>query len=82
MSAEFDEKAQAEITKFLEAENAKAQMQSTIHEFTGRCWDKCISNASSSRLDGTERACLQNCVNRDYRTVDNNEKDGVPACLA
>ncbi|KAJ1915434.1 Mitochondrial import inner membrane translocase subunit tim8 [Mycoemilia scoparia] len=65
-SPDFDQKTQEELKKFLDAENAKAQMQSTIHEFTGRCWDKCIKSATSNnnKIDSTEKACLENCVNR------------------
>ncbi|KAI8320341.1 hypothetical protein GQ54DRAFT_221886 [Martensiomyces pterosporus] len=64
MSANFDEATQKELAAFVEQESAKAQMQSTIHEFTGRCWDTCISSAKSNQLDSRESSCLENCVGR------------------
>ncbi|PWA00334.1 hypothetical protein BB558_003606 [Smittium angustum] len=59
-----DPQMQKELQKFVETEQAKAQMQSTIHEFTSRCWEKCISNSKSGTLDKSESSCLENCVNR------------------
>ncbi|KAJ2057349.1 Mitochondrial import inner membrane translocase subunit tim8 [Coemansia sp. S146] len=60
----FDQATQQELKKFVEQETQKAQMQQTIHEFTGRCWESCITQAKSNQLDSKESACLQNCVNR------------------
>ncbi|KAJ1654983.1 Mitochondrial import inner membrane translocase subunit tim8, partial [Coemansia sp. RSA 25] len=60
----FDQATQLELKKFVEQETQKAQMQQTIHEFTGRCWESCIAQTKSNQLDSKETACLQNCVNR------------------
>ncbi|KAJ2771105.1 Mitochondrial import inner membrane translocase subunit tim8, partial [Coemansia nantahalensis] len=60
----FDEATQRELQAFVEQESAKAKLQSTVHEFTGRCWDLCIRDTKTNQLDGRETACLQNCVGR------------------
>ena len=60
---EFDEATQKELGKFLESENARMRLQSSIHTFTDLCWDKCISKISN-KIDRSEEACLTNCVER------------------
>ncbi|KAJ2852357.1 Mitochondrial import inner membrane translocase subunit tim8, partial [Coemansia erecta] len=54
MSANYDEATQRELQTFVEQETAKAQMQNTIHEFTNRCWESCITSAKSNQLDSKE----------------------------
>ncbi|KAI8866629.1 hypothetical protein GQ42DRAFT_165373 [Ramicandelaber brevisporus] len=62
---QLDDQTQRELAKFLEAENAKARLQQTIHTFTDMCWDKCITGSvRSASLDRTESSCLANCVER------------------
>jgi mitochondrial import inner membrane translocase subunit TIM8 len=35
------------------------------HQLTQVCWNKCVPGAvKNGKLDGTEEACLANCVNR------------------
>ncbi|KAI9143600.1 Tim10/DDP family zinc finger-domain-containing protein [Paraphysoderma sedebokerense] len=63
MSQQIDEKTQAELQKFLEAENAKARVHSQIHQFTEMCWDKCITKINN-KTDKNDEACLTNCVER------------------
>ncbi|KAI8989547.1 Tim10/DDP family zinc finger-domain-containing protein [Pilobolus umbonatus] len=64
MSApQFSENDQRELGQFLEAEQAKARVQQTVHTFTDSCWDKCISKINN-KLDRSEEACLTNCVDR------------------
>ncbi|CAI2175128.1 502_t:CDS:1, partial [Funneliformis geosporum] len=60
---EFDEATQKELGKFLENENARMRIQSSIHTFTDLCWDKCISKVSN-KIDRSEETCLTNCVER------------------
>ncbi|KAI8347334.1 Tim10/DDP family zinc finger-domain-containing protein [Blakeslea trispora] len=54
---------QRELGQFLQAEQAKARVQQTVHSMTDDCWDKCISKINN-KLDRTEEACLSNCVER------------------
>ncbi|KAJ2778062.1 Mitochondrial import inner membrane translocase subunit tim8 [Coemansia javaensis] len=60
----FDEATQRELQQVLEKETAKAQLQNTVHEFTGRCWDVCIREAKSNQLSSKESQCMRNCVER------------------
>ncbi|KAJ1845044.1 Mitochondrial import inner membrane translocase subunit tim8 [Coemansia sp. RSA 2706] len=62
--ASFDDRTKQELQQFIEAESAKAQLQSTVHEFTGRYWDTCIFDAKSNQLSARESSCLQDCVGR------------------
>ncbi|KAI7822778.1 Tim10/DDP family zinc finger protein [Kickxella alabastrina] len=64
MSNGYDEATQREMQAFVDQESAKAQMQSTIHEFTNRCWDTCITSTKTNQIDSKESTCLQNCVGR------------------
>ncbi|KAJ1032241.1 hypothetical protein NDA18_001733 [Ustilago nuda] len=59
--AEADQK---ELQTFLDAEQAKARVQSSIHTFTDRCWDQCIKSSIGSSFGRGEEACLSNCVER------------------
>ncbi|CAO3679586.1 hypothetical protein G6F70_001831 [Rhizopus microsporus] len=60
---QFSENDQRELGQFLEAEQAKARVQQTVHSLTDNCWDKCI-NKVNNKLDRSEEACLANCVDR------------------
>ncbi|KAI9301781.1 Tim10/DDP family zinc finger-domain-containing protein [Cunninghamella echinulata] len=60
---QFSENDQRELAQFLEAENAKARIQQTVHTLTDSCWDKCVSKVNA-KLDRGEEACLSNCVER------------------
>ncbi|GAK61929.1 mitochondrial import inner membrane translocase subunit TIM8 [Moesziomyces antarcticus] len=55
---------QKELQTFLDAEQAKARVQSSIHTFTDRCWDQCIKSSIGSSFGRGEEACLSNCVER------------------
>ncbi|TKY90950.1 hypothetical protein EX895_000948 [Sporisorium graminicola] len=59
--AEADQK---ELQTFLDAEQAKARVQSSIHTFTDRCWDQCVKSSIGSSFGCGEEACLSNCVER------------------
>lgn len=43
MAQNFDEAAQRELAKFLEAEQAKARLQQSIHTFCDLAFDKCVT---------------------------------------
>ncbi|KAL8290287.1 hypothetical protein RQP46_003226 [Phenoliferia psychrophenolica] len=60
----FDAATQKELQSFLEQEQAKARMQTSIHTFTDLCWDKCITGTPGARFSRGEEGCLVNCVDR------------------
>ncbi|KAI5299776.1 Mitochondrial import inner membrane translocase subunit tim8 [Ascosphaera atra] len=53
-----------EITHFIASETQKTNIQTNVHNLTDVCWKKCVKSTSGSRLDKTEEACAENCVNR------------------
>ncbi|BCR83819.1 Tim10/DDP family zinc finger protein [Aspergillus chevalieri] len=54
-----------ELNQFLTNEAQKSNIQQTVHHLADVCWKKCITGkVSSGRLDRTEEACAQNCVER------------------
>ncbi|KAM0755739.1 hypothetical protein T439DRAFT_320453 [Meredithblackwellia eburnea MCA 4105] len=61
---QFDAATQKELQVFLEQEQAKARLQTSIHTFTDMCWDKCITGSISNRFSRGEEGCLVNCVDR------------------
>jgi len=64
MSSNLSDADQKELNSFLDAEQAKARVQSSVHTFTERCWDQCITSSIGSRFGRGEEACLSNCVER------------------
>ncbi|KAJ1727737.1 Mitochondrial import inner membrane translocase subunit tim8, partial [Coemansia sp. Benny D160-2] len=62
--SEVSEALQKEWARFVEQENGKGKINGAVHELTNRCWDTCIKSTSTNALDGREKACLQNCVER------------------
>lgn len=77
--AEFDAATQRELQVFLEQEQAKARLQTSIHDFTGFvawatrgaladrrsvCWDKCITYPGNSKFSRSEGECLVKYVRR------------------
>ena len=46
----FDEAAQRELSKFLEAEQAKARLQQSIHTFCDLAFDKCVTKIGMSAV--------------------------------
>ncbi|WFD36039.1 Mitochondrial import inner membrane translocase subunit tim8 [Malassezia cuniculi] len=64
MSANLSEADQKELNSFLDAEQAKARVQSSVHAFTERCWDQCMTGSIGARFGRGEEACLSNCVER------------------
>ncbi|TFK40969.1 Tim10/DDP family zinc finger-domain-containing protein [Crucibulum laeve] len=64
MADKFDEATQKELATFLEREQAQARLQTSIHNFTSMCWDKCITGTPSTSFSRGETGCLENCVGR------------------
>jgi len=64
MADKFDEATQKELAGFLEKQQAEARLHSSIHNFTGLCWDKCVTGTPSTRFSRAEESCLSNCVER------------------
>ncbi|KAG2062057.1 hypothetical protein BDR06DRAFT_868884 [Suillus hirtellus] len=60
----FDEATQKELATFLEREQAQARINSTVHNLTSMCWDKCVTGTPGSRFARGEESCLLNCVDR------------------
>ncbi|PWN99754.1 putative TIM8-translocase of the mitochondrial inner membrane [Tilletiopsis washingtonensis] len=60
----LNEADQKELHSFLETKQAEARIQSTIHDHTDRCWDKCVKSAPGTSFARGEEACLANCVDR------------------
>ncbi|XP_017480536.1 PREDICTED: mitochondrial import inner membrane translocase subunit Tim8-like [Rhagoletis zephyria] len=53
-----------ELKEFLALEQKKAQFQSQINRLNDICWDKCVTDKPSSKLDSRTENCLRNCVDR------------------
>nr|GAT49780.1 predicted protein [Mycena chlorophos] len=63
-ASKLDEATQKELAAFLERQQAEARVQSTIHNLSMMCWDKCVTSTPSTRFSRSEEACLANCVDR------------------
>ncbi|KAJ3530127.1 hypothetical protein NMY22_g8699 [Coprinellus aureogranulatus] len=61
---QLDAATQKELQTFVAQEASQRKVNESIQQFTGMCWDKCISNVTSGRLTTTESSCLSNCVGR------------------
>ncbi|XP_074603220.1 translocase of inner membrane 8 [Brevipalpus obovatus] len=53
-----------ELQHFLIQEQQKAQFQAQVHKLTDACWEKCVVDKPSSKLDGKTETCITNCVDR------------------
>ncbi|KAG8780191.1 Mitochondrial import inner membrane translocase subunit tim8 [Serendipita sp. 397] len=56
---QFDATTRAELSQFLEQQQAEARLNAQIHKFTGLCWDKCITGSVGSRFSRGEESCLR-----------------------
>ncbi|KAJ6509264.1 hypothetical protein C8R47DRAFT_1208459 [Mycena vitilis] len=59
MADKFDEATQKELSVFLEKQQAEARLHSSIHNFTGICWDKQMRNRYT-----LNKILASNCVER------------------
>lgn len=62
--ANLDESSKKEILQFIESENSKTKVQTSIHQFTDLCFKKCVTSVGNGQLSSGEESCLTNCVNR------------------
>ncbi|ODQ66553.1 mitochondrial import inner membrane translocase subunit TIM8 [Nadsonia fulvescens var. elongata DSM 6958] len=63
--ASLDAESRKEIMQWIDSENSKAKVQSSIHNFTDMCWKKCVTkDITSNMLDTTESNCMTNCLQR------------------
>ncbi|RWS21460.1 mitochondrial import inner membrane translocase subunit Tim8-like protein [Leptotrombidium deliense] len=53
-----------DLQDFLLVERQKAQFQAQVHRLNEICWDKCVIDKPSSKLDSRTETCLSNCVDR------------------
>ncbi|KAG2160870.1 hypothetical protein VTO58DRAFT_104583 [Aureobasidium pullulans] len=54
-----------DLQQFVVNETQKARIQQSIHSLTDVCFRKCITGKiSAGKLDRSEEACMQNCVDR------------------
>ncbi|CAD1811150.1 Mitochondrial import inner membrane translocase subunit TIM8 [Candida parapsilosis] len=62
----LDPESRKEMMQFIEAEQSKSKVQSSIHSFTDMCFKKCNKDKplTSPTLDSKEEQCLVNCLNR------------------
>ncbi len=63
-----DKQGDAELQRFVQEEQAKAQLQHTISELTATCWEKCIGTPGRY-LSSREEACLSDCAKRFLDTT-------------
>ncbi|KAJ6574834.1 hypothetical protein B0H19DRAFT_615089 [Mycena capillaripes] len=59
MADKFDEATQKELSAFLEKQQAEARLHASIHNFTGICWEKCVTGTPSTRFSRAEESCLR-----------------------
>ncbi|KAK9372345.1 uncharacterized protein V1513DRAFT_452645 [Lipomyces chichibuensis] len=53
--SQLDEASQVELLKFVESENAKAKLQSSIHMFTDMCFKKCVPTITTGNANCVDR---------------------------
>ncbi|KAJ3557439.1 hypothetical protein NP233_g11741 [Leucocoprinus birnbaumii] len=64
MADKLDPATQQELARFIEQEQENAKIQSSIHQLTSTCWDKCITGTPGTSFSRSEESCLVNCVER------------------
>lgn len=53
-----------QLRQFIEGETHRQKFQVLVRELTERCWDSCMVDKPSTRLDSRTQTCLTNCVER------------------
>ncbi|KAH3688552.1 hypothetical protein WICPIJ_000473 [Wickerhamomyces pijperi] len=61
--SQLDDASKQELVQFIESENSKAKVQTSIHQFTDLCFKQCVQNLQDSQLSSAEESCLKGCVN-------------------
>ncbi|XP_037083240.1 mitochondrial import inner membrane translocase subunit Tim8 A-like [Pollicipes pollicipes] len=64
LGAGLDGVADPQLRRFIEGETHKQKFQVLVHGLTDQCWDKCMVDRPSTRLDNKTETCLVNCVDR------------------
>ena len=60
----LDPQSQKELVSFLEAENQKSEFRTQVIELTDLCWPRCVSKIKGPALEGSDKSCVANCVDR------------------
>jgi hypothetical protein len=61
----LDDAARQNVLSFIQSESAKAKIQTSVTQFTDRCFKKCVSAPiTNDALSGAEQTCMADCVNR------------------
>jgi len=58
-----------QLQNFIELETQKQRYQQLVHGLTEQCWDSCMDQKPSTRLDPKVESCLKNCVERFIDTT-------------
>jgi len=53
-----------ELQQFIQIEQQKMQFQQQVSKITEMCWDQCMPDKISTKLDSRTESCLSNCVER------------------
>ncbi|KAI1117013.1 Tim10/DDP family zinc finger protein [Nemania sp. NC0429] len=63
----LSEKDRSELQQFIQNENSKARLTSSVHTLTNVCFRKCVTGAiKNGKLDKTEESCMTNCTERFF----------------
>ncbi|KAI0105475.1 Tim10/DDP family zinc finger protein [Nemania sp. FL0031] len=63
----LNETDKAQLRQFLQNENQKARIYSSVHSLTDMCFRKCITGTiKNDKLDKNEEGCLANCAERFF----------------
>lgn len=58
----LDDPARQQVLSFIQAESAKAKIQTSVTQFTNMCFRKCVNDEKS--LSTEEESCMSDCLNR------------------
>ena len=53
-----------ELQRAFELESHKAKFRANVHTFTDLCWEKCMPDKMSGKMDYKVEQCIGNCVER------------------
>ncbi|KAL2022290.1 hypothetical protein VTK56DRAFT_5688 [Thermocarpiscus australiensis] len=63
----LNDRDKAELRQFFASQEQRNRIHSQTHTLAGICWNKCVTGGGALRsgaLDGAEKTCLANCVDR------------------
>lgn len=64
MTSSAPKSGNKDLEDFLMVEQEKAKMTAQMFEFTDICWEKCMTDKPSQRLESKTETCIVNCVDR------------------